>query len=328
MSDEPEYTREQFVPSPRDELFHRARIGEITPKEAEAEAARQGWEPLASHPADDAFDPRAKSRWSLSMALAWILWRDFGEVREWDNGYREECWNWQPFNVRLPVDGGASTKVVRGFAVAQLHPTNSLLFEVHGAVALLADHTHPAPGKTPANAQSELWSALLDGKLIAEGVPATGGARVDVPAREWSDLENCTDGSLSGEYFRYRHHPIGRAYNDILWRRDDLYGLRPPTPRPPPGGQRAAQPKRPMPQTSLNGWMPALGKGQLHRPARKLRRGRRRATLESNGRGRSTPLCPKRRSYREVKHPHDGGQMVGEVADDLPSNFGRYRPAI
>jgi hypothetical protein len=234
MSDEPGYTREQFVPSPRDELFQRARIGEFTPKEAEAEAARMGMEPLASHPKDDEFDPRKKSRWHLSMALAWILWRDFAEVREWDNDFRAECWNWQPFNVRLPTDGGTGPAgpVVRGFAVAQLHPTNSLLFEIHGAVAVLTNGLS-VPGGSPRAAKADLWMALSDGRLTAEGIPATGGARIDVPAREWTDLENVTDGRLDGEYFRYRHHPLGRAYNDIVWRREDLVRLWPEVSGPP-----------------------------------------------------------------------------------------------
>lgn len=226
MSDEPTVWSEEFVPSPRDELFHRARIGEITPKEAEAEALRLGMKPLAERPAEDAFDPRHKSRWSLSMALAWILWRDYGEVRQWDNDYRAEVWNWQVFNARLPVDGGTSTKTVRGYAVAQLHPTSSLLFEIHGAVALLTDPGRIA-GRTPRMVKNELWAALSDGKLIAEGIPSSGGARIDVPAREWTDLENVTDGRLDGEYFRYRHHPAGRAYDDIVWRRDDLVRLWP-----------------------------------------------------------------------------------------------------
>ena len=226
MSEDPEYTRPQYVPSPRDELFHRAQIGEITPKEAEAEATRKGLAPLASRPAEDDFDPRGKSRWSLSMALAWILWRDFGEVRQWDNEYRAECWNWQPLNVCLPVDGGPSTKVVRGFSVAQLHPTSSLLFEIHGAVASMEEARNP-PGESPRAAKAELWRALADEKLAAEGIPAKGGPRIEVPAREWIDLENVTDGRLDVEYFRYRHHPLGRAYNDIVWRRDDLTRLWP-----------------------------------------------------------------------------------------------------
>ncbi len=226
MKHESDDTREQSVFSKRDDLIRRARIGEITPREAEAEADRLGAGPLASRPADDEFDPRATSRWSLSMALSWIFWRDFGEVRQRDNAYRMECWNWQPSNVRLPVDGGATTKVVRGYTVVQLHPTNSILFEASGAIPLTPCGHLPA-NRSPAGARAELWAALADARLVAEGIRASGGPRIDVPAREWTDLENVTDGSLGGEYFRYRHQPHGRAYSDIVWRRDDLVSLWP-----------------------------------------------------------------------------------------------------
>jgi hypothetical protein len=226
MNDDLEGPRQQFVPSARDELLERARNGEITPREAEAEAGRLGLGPLASHPADDEFDPRATSRWSLSMSLAWILWRDFSEVRQRDNAYRMECWNWQPSYVRLPVDGGTSTKEVRGHIAVQAHPTSSVLFELHGAVGLMP-RGQLSPGGSPAAAKAELWAALSDARLVAEGIPASGGPRIEVPAREWTDLENVTDGELNGEYFRYRHQPHGRAYSDIVWRRDDLVSLWP-----------------------------------------------------------------------------------------------------
>ena len=226
MNDDLEGPRQQFVLSERDELLERARNGEITPREAEAEAGRLGLGPLASHPADYEFDPRATSRWSLSMSLAWILWRDFGEVRKWDNAYRAECRNWQASNFPLLVDGGAPIEVVRRFTVVQLHPTSSVLFELHGAVGLMP-RGQLSPSRSPAVAKAELWAALADARLVAEGIPASGSARVDVPAREWTDLENVTDGELNGEYFRYRHQPHGRAYSDIVWRRDDLVSLWP-----------------------------------------------------------------------------------------------------
>ena len=214
MNHKPDDTREQSVSSKRDDLIHRARIGEITPREAEAEADRLGVGPLAPRPADHEFDPRATSRWSLSMALAWIVRRDFGEVRKWDNEYRAECWSWQAKNSRQPQEGGESSHLVRGFEVVQMQPTNALLFEAYGAVALLQGEQflgYPSPDA----AKEELWNALSDERLLAEGIPASGGARVDVPAREWTDLEVATDGQLDGEYFRYRHHPEGRAYSNI-----------------------------------------------------------------------------------------------------------------
>jgi len=160
------------------------------------------------------------------MALSWILWRDFSEVRQWDNEYRAECWNWQPQNVRLPLDDGESSRAVRGYVVAQLKPTSSLIFELQGTANLLKDGQYAA-GRSPAAAKAELWEALADSRLVAEGIPDSGGARIEVPAREWTDLENVTDDRVEDEYFRYRHRPLGRAYIDIVWRRDDLLRLWP-----------------------------------------------------------------------------------------------------
>jgi hypothetical protein len=230
MNDDLEGRRQPFVLSARDELLERARNGEITPKEAEAEAYRMGMAPLAGRPADNQFDPRGKPRWSLSMALAWIVWRDFDQVRQRDIEYRTHCWNWQPSNVSLPVDGSAATKVVRGFTVVRLRPTSPVPFELYDAIAITPRRQLSpdwSPNRSPFEAKADLWAALLDARLVAEAIPALGGPRIEVPAREWTDLENVTDGKLNGEYFRYRHQPHGRAYSDIVWRRDDLVRLWP-----------------------------------------------------------------------------------------------------
>lgn len=75
----------------RDELLRRVTHFEITPDEAEAEAARCGLEPLNPDPDPTAFDPMSEVRWSLPMALAWIVWRDPDRVREqWDRWRREK----------------------------------------------------------------------------------------------------------------------------------------------------------------------------------------------------------------------------------------------
>ena len=135
MNDDLEGRRQPFVLSARDELLERARNGEITPKEAEAEAYRMGMAPLAGRPADNQFDPRGKPRWSLSMALAWIVWRDFDQVRQRDIEYRTECWNWQPSNVSLPVPRNKPSCCSPMFAVTIL----SLPVPKSLAVALTGD---------------------------------------------------------------------------------------------------------------------------------------------------------------------------------------------
>jgi hypothetical protein len=56
-------TREGFEPSARDIVIHKARVGEITPEEAEAEAERQGFGPLATKPSPVDFDPTLMPDW-------------------------------------------------------------------------------------------------------------------------------------------------------------------------------------------------------------------------------------------------------------------------
>ena len=238
MNDRSPFEWQTYVPDQRDDLFERVRRGELKPQQAEDEAQRLGLEPLSSRPDPGAFDPARKSRWSLAMVLAWIVWRDMAEVREWDSQYRADCWDWQPSRYRLASEGEAA-QVFDGFAVVQRSPASGEMFEAFGYIPLSDRHTAFRPGNAPVQAKRELWDALLDGKLTAEGVPASGGARIDVPSREWADIEDCTGGgSPFREYFRYRHHPLGRAYDDILWMRDEVRGIWPPIAEPEaPSGQ-------------------------------------------------------------------------------------------
>jgi hypothetical protein len=77
-------------PSLRDELLARAKLGEITPEEAEDEALLDGCGPLEvrsypidpnqrTEPAD--LDPGTEPAWTLLMALVWIIARDPIAVR-------------------------------------------------------------------------------------------------------------------------------------------------------------------------------------------------------------------------------------------------------
>ena len=104
MSDEQDRQREreeQDWQRKRDALYDRAKRGELTGEEADAEAEKLGPAPLSkrpgrfsTRPADDEFRPERMAEWTLTMALAWILYRDLDEVREWDAAYLAECWRW------------------------------------------------------------------------------------------------------------------------------------------------------------------------------------------------------------------------------------------
>jgi hypothetical protein len=77
-------------PSLRDELLARAKLGEITPEEAETEALFAECGPLEvrSYPIDidsktslTDLDPGTEPAWTLLMALVWIIARDPIAVR-------------------------------------------------------------------------------------------------------------------------------------------------------------------------------------------------------------------------------------------------------
>ena len=45
-------------------------------------------------PPPEKYDPDKRSHWSITMTLAWIIWREIDAVRnEWDD-YRNECADW------------------------------------------------------------------------------------------------------------------------------------------------------------------------------------------------------------------------------------------
>ena len=90
------YTRD-----PRDQILDRASRGEITPDEAEAEAALLGLRPFAHTPEPAEFNPMSQPWWTLGMAAAWIIWRTPTAVRHVWSEYRREVTAWRgPFSHR------------------------------------------------------------------------------------------------------------------------------------------------------------------------------------------------------------------------------------
>src|SRR5262245_42596735 len=78
----------------RERLRMLAEHGEITGKQAEATAAAYGLEPFARKPELPRFDPTLKSHWSITMVVAWIVWRDFELVRKQDPEFCSACFHW------------------------------------------------------------------------------------------------------------------------------------------------------------------------------------------------------------------------------------------
>ena len=78
----------------RDDLIEEVKFGRISPEEAEAEAARLGWEPFATAPDPKTCDPRAEPWWTLPMTVAWIPRRNARDVLELYDRYLLQSWHW------------------------------------------------------------------------------------------------------------------------------------------------------------------------------------------------------------------------------------------
>jgi hypothetical protein len=164
-----------------------AERGEITKKQAEAEAAAHGLEPFERAPELPHFDPKLKSHWSIVMAVAWIARRDFELVREQDPEFCSKCihWIYRKWMERAHKEAEPVERTGY-FLEARLPPTVSRL--------ALLDVVPRARGNVPSTAvmtireaETALWRALSEGHLIAKGLN-TEGVVVEIPSWEWAYL--------------------------------------------------------------------------------------------------------------------------------------------
>lgn len=213
----------------RDQLFDRAKYGEISGEQADAEAIRLGLGSLSRTPAKDTFRPEALGHWTLPMAVAWIAYLDLDDVREWSAPYRAECrdWHWQRWRV------GFDGPVHEGWHLEERSkPTLALL-------SLGAIYDKVAEGKplsmSIGDAQEALWMALREGFFLATGIDTETGRRVEIPALEWHELVPV---QTKGEQDEVRRGLLGHGYRDVLFPVAPLRGywrkIEPPTYTLPP----------------------------------------------------------------------------------------------
>jgi hypothetical protein len=169
--------------SARDLLIHKVQYGEITPREAEAEAARLGLKPLASKPDPASFHPMDEPWWTLVMTVAWIGWRTPEKVRDNYDPYRLECWDWRFQPWRVGFDG----PVYEGSFLEHRQPATLPLLSISESYDRVCGLT---PMMTFANAKAALWRALAGGKIQATGLDIASGDRIPIPDYKWRDLDN------------------------------------------------------------------------------------------------------------------------------------------
>lgn len=181
----------------REDLFDELKFDRAKPAEAEAEATRRGWAPLAPEPDIAAYDPLAEQQWTFPMAMAWISMRSVDAVRLAWNKYRARYPIWRRGSWR----DGPGGEVHRGWLLYHLEPATSLGLELLAIVGGMEEDGKPAV-MSVADARDALWSILQEGLLPATGVARTSGSRTLIPASEWHALE---------PHFSDHRDEVGRA---------------------------------------------------------------------------------------------------------------------
>lgn len=212
-------------------LLHAASLGLLDADTAEGLAADLNCKPLANRPDVSKFDPRDDAFWSLPMAIAWAMSREWKKVARQKAGYRaaEEYW-YCTRNVGLPKDGLLNGYVIgASWQIRSLGPATIdrlLLDDSFEAVQSL----QPASGMTALEAKRALWRALQEQRLTASG--RQGGARKPISAFLWQDLLPFQDGSEAPEHLREGSH--GPRWDDVTASRDDVLREWPPGPNEAP----------------------------------------------------------------------------------------------
>ena len=229
---------EIYAPTPRQKILKRVRDGEITPEQAEAEAAKLGLKPLARTPGPTALDPMREVWWTLAMAAAWIVWRTPHAVRRVWPAYLFGIWEWYgPIVLRIPVDqpqteAMASRRLAKGTpesfrdvkSYRLMQRTEPALDEVF----LRAAKRLPSYGPVKVaggEAHDDLWRKLQGGELIAEGIERGQSKRASIRRVEWIDLGASRNNDwpvgsvgISGEDFeRYKGVHVERVCVNALW---------------------------------------------------------------------------------------------------------------
>ena len=205
----------------RDELITAARYGEITPQEAEAKAKAAGLLPLATQPGSEEFNPMGESRWPLVMAIAWIAWRDVQLVKEQGAEYRRLCSYWIFRQWNEPKERGGERRA--GWFLEPWHGSTAARLMVDDVAPQIECELPQSARLTPTQAERELWSALAEGKLVAEGFDRTR-TLIEIPTREWSHLILYEEREEDVLKYDALDAP---AFTRVRFRRQDLVSLWP-----------------------------------------------------------------------------------------------------
>lgn len=94
----PKEREDKLIPQEANEktILAMVRNGDLSPQQAEEWATSRGLAPFAGKPDPQGFDPMTDPLWTITMALAWLIWRTKDAVIEATDEYRR---NWREWRI-------------------------------------------------------------------------------------------------------------------------------------------------------------------------------------------------------------------------------------
>ena len=228
-------------PNIKDAIFDRIGEGKLKPEEGELELRLQlrHWLDAGGHlagkshaeveqaidslgvaplnqPVDASlFDPMSQSRWTLAMAIAWIVWRDIDKVRDCSNDYWTAHFDWVDLAKQPKGDGNQQI----GWSLQQRKPTSLHNLRLDEAANFFQESERAKMVMGVQQAREELWQALQNKSLIGEAVDFSDEV-IRIPSRDWAHLEPIF--VSEADALRYVFKPLDIAYRKINFRRKQL----------------------------------------------------------------------------------------------------------
>lgn len=202
------------------QLRRKINYGVLDPTSGDAQARAHGCAPLNVPPSPETFDVASEPRWTLTMALAWVMWRSFDAVRSveadwiaahrtwvaWEEASRHTDSSRALFEEALgtqdiPFDDKRGGWVLVPMTLAPYAVLRKLdAFGLDGSM----------PGQNLDAAIKDTWAALLDNGLDGEGL-LEEGRWTKIAPMEWNGLTISTSDRVAGD----RIIGNGRRYTDM-----------------------------------------------------------------------------------------------------------------
>jgi hypothetical protein len=194
----------------RDELIKLAKLGEITPDDAESRARRVDCGPLEVRLESLDLDPQTEDQWTLLMALVWIIERDLTAVRAVWNRARREATEW--VDSPLVESDGTEEEHKKSWELKTLDPPT--VGEVDAVVEEAAGFMLPPFIVRGLEARGALWASLQSGRLPAKGKRCGTSEGITIPMSDWTDLDWLPNRAASSDTVGGRMENI-RKYDDV-----------------------------------------------------------------------------------------------------------------